>query len=533
MIQLEIYDVPILVFAVILTISLIVPELLKEMKMIIVPFYIVGGMVIGPDGYGLETNEALVFLGDIGILFLVFIAGLEIKEYGKIDWKKPLHLSIVSAVTCFIFGAAVTHLWGYDTTTSLLIGTILMSSSVGTIIPMVTSSTHLRERFSDFLIPSIVIMDASSLFMLSILLQWNPDAPQEFLLFLGAALFLMLTIIKIIPRLSARFFSRETSKPRESDLKFILLMLIVSVAIGEIIHLHGIIIAFLVGAVLGHHIPNEKTHEKLHGFGYGFFIPIFFVVLGMSMDISFLFRGTNGIALILAMTFTLIFSKVIGAVLFSKAKGMDTGEGVVLGVTLWPQLSATLAAAAVGFEAEIIDNELLTAVVFMSIISATLTPFVVHRLVRDKSVVHTLRDHILIIGYGRTSARLTYLLAKDGIDFIVIDNKLSRVKYLKSQGIEAILGDADELSTLRKANLEEIQIAVITIPDDHEVYLCAKHIKEANDACYVVARVHDLDTYMKMKKDHLVDFAVWPEKLSSEVIIEHLIEGKVWRKGDT
>ena len=527
MFDVPINDVPIIVFAVILSISLIIPEMLKELRMIIVPFYIRGGILIGPHGYGLETSEALIFIGDIGILFLVFIAGLEIREYGLIDWKKPIHLSIVSAVTCFISGAAIAHLWGYDLAASLLLGVILMSSSVGEIIPMVTSSTHLRESFSEFLIPAIIIMDASSLFMLSVLLQWE-SSPLDFILFLGSSIFLILLIIFVMPKLSRRFFSRESVKPRETDLKFILLMLIVSVAIGELINLHGIIIAFLVGAVLGHHIPNEKTHEKLHGFGYGFFIPIFFVVLGMSLDISFLFNGASGIALILAVILTLMISKIVGALLFSRWKAMSPKEGMVLGVTLWPQLSATLAAAAVGFEAEIIDNELLTAVVFMAIITATTTPFVVHRLVRQEGSVHRMKDHILIVGYGKTSARLTYLLDNDEKDFIVIDNKLSRVRLLKNHGIEAILGNADERSTLGKANLEHIRIAVITIPDDHEVYLCAKYIKEANEFCHIIARVHDWDAYMKLKNEKLIDFAVWPEKLSSEIIIKHMIDEDLW-----
>jgi len=227
MYDVPINDVPIIVFAVILTISLIIPELLKDLKMIIVPFYIIAGILIGPHGYGLETNDALIFIGDIGILFLVFIAGLEIREYGMTDWKKPIHLSIISATTCFLFGAAIAYLWGYDIPASLLLGTILMSSSVGEIIPIVTSSTHLREKFSEFLIPAIIIMDASSLFMLSILLQWE-SSPFDFILFLGSSLFLILLIVKVMPKLSKRFFARKSEKPRETDLKFILLMLIVS-----------------------------------------------------------------------------------------------------------------------------------------------------------------------------------------------------------------------------------------------------------------------------------------------------------------
>jgi len=529
MFDFQLYDVPIIVFAIILTISLVIPELLKELKMIIVPFYIIGGMVLGPHGFGFETNDALVFIGDIGILFLVFIAGLEIREYGTIDWKKPVHLSIISAGTCFLLGAIVAHLWGYGLSASLLLGTILMSSSVGEIIPIVTSSSHLRDKFSDYLIPAIIIMDASSLFLLSILIQ-RDSSSLEFAVFLIASSFLIFLIVRVLPEISKWFFSRKIIKPRETDLKFILMMLIISVAIGEIIHLHGIIIAFLVGAVLGHHIPNEKTHEKLHGFGYGFFIPIFFVVLGMSLDMSFLVKGTEGVLLIIVIIGTLMVSKIIGALLFSKIKEIPKREGLVLGVTLWPQLSATLAAAAVGFEFGIFDNELLTAVVFMSIITATATPFVVHELVKSEGRAHKMKDHILIVGYGKTSARLAYLLDKDEKEFIVIDKKLSRVRMLRHQGIEAILGSADEKAVLRKANMEHTRIAVITIPDDHEVYLVAKKIKEANELCYIIARVHDWPAYTKLKNEKLIDFAVWPEKLSSEIIINHMIDTQLWHE---
>jgi Kef-type K+ transport system membrane component KefB len=522
-----IFDVPIIVFAVILTISLLIPELLKDLKMIIVPFYIIAGIILGPNGLGFETNDALIFIGDIGILFLVFIAGLEIKEYGKIDWKKPIHLSIISAGTCFILGALVCWSWGYGPTACLLMGTILMSSSVGEIIPIVTSSAHLRDRFSEFLIPAIIIMDASSLFMLSVLIQWD-SGPLEFSLFLAGSLFLTYLIVRILPRVATWFFTRDIFKPRETDLKFILMTLIISVAIGEIIHLHGIIIAFLVGAVLGHHIPNEKTHEKLNGFGFGFFIPIFFVVLGMSLDISFLWEGTSGILLIGAIIGTLMVSKIIGAMIFSRLNDIPDKEGLLLGVTLWPQLSATLAAAAVGFEYEIFDNELLTAVVFMSILTATMTPFVVQGMLSKRGEVKVMKDHILIAGYGKTSARLAYLLDKDQKTFIVIDNKISRIRMLRNQGIEAILGNAEEKGTLEKVELEKTRTAVITIPDDHEVYLCAKYIKEQNEYCHIIARVHDWETYTKLRAENLIDFAVWPEKLSSEIIIKHMIDTEIW-----
>jgi len=519
-------DPSIIVFAIILMISLVVPELAKEAQMITVPFYILGGIVL-THALGLRSFEALEFIGDIGILFLVFIVGLETQEYGNENMSKTIQLSTISAGTCFIFGSVLGHLWGYGVVTFLLLGTILMSSSVCEIIPIVTASGHLREKFSDFLLPSVIVMDAVSLFLLTILLHWNAR-PLEFALFMAGAIAIIFLIVFFLPGLSRWFFARKRQKPTETDLKFVITVLVISVVIGELIDLHGILTAFLVGAVLGRHIPNEKTHQKLHGFGYGFFIPIFFVVLGMKMDISILNNNTGGLYLIGALVGTLAVSKIVGTMIFARLKGMTSREGMVLGTSLWPQLSATLATAAVGFERGIFDSGLFTAVVLMSVTTALVTPFFVRALVRSEEKDHSMRDHILVVGYGHTSARLAYLLDVDSKDFIVIDRKLSRVRLLKKQGIEAILGSGDDVNALKKANMAHTRIAVITIPDDHEVYLCAKHIKEVNRDCHIIARVHDWSTYERLKDENLIDFAVWPEKLSSEIIIKHMIDSQLW-----
>ncbi len=518
-------DSAFIVFAIILAVSLVIPEILKEAQMVVVPVYIIAGALLGPQGLGTETHAALEFIGEIGLLFLVFIAGLEIHEHGDQKWKKPLRLAVVSAGTCFIFGFLLGHLWGYPLHVSFLLGSILMSSSVGEVIPLVTSSAHLRHKFSDYLLPAVILMDACSLFLLTVLLQW--DLSMDFAIFLFGAAIIILTILFAVPRLSQWFFSRKTLKPRETDLRFIITILIASVLVGEAFHIHGIFIAFLVGALLGRYIPNEKTQHKLHGFGHGFFIPIFFVVLGMKMDIS-LFATPRGLLLVSAITVGLMGSKITGALIFAQLEKMKTREGLLLGTTLWPQLNATLAATAVAFKVGIFDDELLTGIVFMSLATAFITPFSVRRLVAPHEKSHDMKNHTLIIGYGRTSARLAYLLDMDGKDFMVIDRKLSRVNLLKNQGIEAILGDGDDYTVLKKANIKDIRVAVITIPDDHEVYRCAKHIKEKNPSCHILARVHDWDAYEQLKSENLIDFAVWPEKLSSEIIIKHIIDSDLW-----
>ncbi len=512
---------PIIAFALILIIAFTIPEAIRRLKVSYVPFYIIAGIILGPFGIGFQSLPAFDFIADIGLFMLVFIAGLEIYGTGVKSIGKSIKFSIISASICFAGGFFIGLLLEYPLLTNLLIGTIMMSSSVGEIIPIVQTHSVLREKFGHFIIPTIVIMDTASLFILAFIVQLKLGAgPFSYVLFIVGSILIILLIIYAIPRIAQNFFSLLRRKPVETDLRFVLTLLLVMVAIGELIHLHGIVVSFLVGIVLGKYI-DERTHAKLYGFGYGFFIPLFFIILGMKMDISIL-AGVESIGIALSIIGVLIICKIIGGLIFAKSEGFTAKNGLIMGIMLWPQLSATLAATAVGFEVGIFDQRLLISIVIMSMFTVTSTEFVVRMLIKEEEEKHAFNRHTVVVGYGRNSALIANLLKIQKKALIVIESNISIVEEIKKAGIEVIYGDGADKSVLRKAGIEGAETAIITIPDEHEEYLCLRAIKELNPDCYTVSVVHTVRQSNRLKDEKLADYVIWPEKLSSVEIADHL-----------
>ncbi|MDY6964392.1 MAG: cation:proton antiporter [Halobacteriota archaeon] len=510
---------PIHAFVIILIIAFTIPELFRRLKVTYVPFYILAGIMLGPFVLGFNTHPAFDFIADIGLFMLVFIAGLEIHETGLKNINKSIKFSTVSASICFIGGFLLGRILGYPMPASLLIGTIMMSSSVAEIIPMVQSSSFLREEFGHFIFPAIIIMDGTSLFALAFIIQLDKGLYSN-ILFITGSLFLILLIIYVIPRIAQKFFSLLRRKPEETDLRFVLTVLLAMVGIGELINLHGIVISFLVGIVMGEYI-NERTFSKLYGFGHGFFIPIFFIVLGMELDIGIL-SSIENIVITASIIGMLMLCKILGGLIFAETEGLGIKKGIILGITFWPQLSATLAAAAIGLEFRIFDQQILVSVVIMSIFTAISTPFVLRLLTREEEKKHALSKHTIVVGYGRNSALITNLLKIQEKSLIVIDNNMAVVEELKVTGTDVVYGDGADRTVLFKAGIEEAETVIVTIPDEHEEYLCLRRIKDINPNCYVISVVHTIEQSSRLREEKLTDYVIWPEELSSVEIVEHL-----------
>ena len=523
---------PLIIFSVLLGISLLIPEFFRKYRILIVPLYIIVGIILGPSVIGIEFHKAFELLAEIGIFFLVFEAGLEIHEYTNVSFGKSLKLTVISASICFIFGFALGLALGElglisekIILASLLLGTVMMSASVGEIIPMVKSSLYLREKFASFLIPAVIILDAITLFIISFIVQLDKSY-LWLIFFMFGTVAIILAILVILPKLASHFFTREKRKQKEGDFKFVLALLIGIIGIGELIGIHGILIAFLVGMTLGQHIPDEKTYHKLQGLGHGFFIPIFFIILGMEMDITVFYKESTGILLTVSLLVTLLAARLIGGLLFAKMERLKSMDGITIGAILLPKVSAAIAASAIAFDAKIIDEPLFNAVVVMTIITALGTPILVqafHFEEREKPILY---NHTVIVGYGRTSAKLTHLLDSYNKDIAVIDRSMKKIEYLRRGGINAILGNGADLNILNKADIQHAKAAIVTVPDEHELFLVACRIKRLNPECYVIVKIHSMRLLDKCKDRNIFDHYIWPEKLGADEIIKHLMEKK-------
>ena len=513
-------------FGVLVLIVFIVSEFSHKIHVVAVPLLIIAGMVIGP--YGLEIVEkfeGLEFFAELGFLFLVFLAGLEIRGVKNVNWKNVGQLAIILASISFFVGFCIVYFFGYRPptyllATPLLIGTVFQSSSVGEIIPLINHTPKLKDKIGNVLVPTVVLLDTISLIGLSLILHWykHPDFYNFlfFLAFLGAFIILG---SRYLPKLGKWVFNRYKSSYEEMETVFFMAVLFTMIGISELMGLEPIVAAFLTGLFLGESIEGEEMCKKLSSIGRGFLIPIFFIVVGMDADVSVFLDSVNYIYLVVAIVLGLMISKLIGGYIYSKT--IFHRELPLIGVVFFPQLGATLVATKIGQEYGLIDEPLFTSVVVMAIVTALSTPFIVTRVFGkiEKSIKE---EHTVVLGggiIGEYAASALSLLHKD---FIIVEKNKKRCDYLKSKGYECILGDATKKDILDAINIEGAKYALVLLSSSRDSVIASKYIRKRNPECKIIARVHD-EKERKILKD-IADEVLYPERIAGMNIIWHIMK---------
>ena len=246
---------------------------------------LIGGIIIGPQGLGFfEVDQTINFIGQIGLIFLMFMAGLEshLSDYSG-SKKKLLFISFVNGFIPFLIGFTISILLGFSATVSALIGVVFISSSVAVIIPSLESTGLIYSNLGKSIIGSIIIQDVASLILLSILLQnINPVTSLPLPVFYSLLLITIIILRWAIPKVRWIFSVTTDEKDKiffQRELRSIFTILIGTVIVFELLGLHPIVAGFFTGFVLANSIKSEVLIEKIRTISYGLFIPtIFFVV---------------------------------------------------------------------------------------------------------------------------------------------------------------------------------------------------------------------------------------------------------------
>jgi Kef-type K+ transport system membrane component KefB len=341
---------------------------------------LIGGVIIGPHGLGLfEVDNTINFIGQIGLVFLMFMAGLESKISEFSGSKKDLFfLTTINGLMPFVVGFAISSFFGYGNTTSILVGIVFISSSVAVVIPSLESTGLIYSNLGKSIIATTVLQDIASLVLLSIFLQKiNPitalPLPLLYLLLFSTVMFLRWLIPK------ARWIFSVTTDEQDRmffqrELRSIFTILIGTVIIFELLGLHPIVAGFFAGLVLSDSIKSGILMDKIRTISYGLFIPTFFVVVGAQADIS-VFSGSGAI-LVLAISILLgsVLSKYLSGYYGAKAIGFSKRESKLFAVSSIPQLSTTLAVAFTGFELGLFGQGILTSMIILSVVTTFLSP---------------------------------------------------------------------------------------------------------------------------------------------------------------
>lgn len=341
---------------------------------------IVSGMVVGPYGLELlELNATVQFMGQIGLVFLMFMAGLEVRLSTFREFRFGLlRFAALSALVPAAVGIGIGYLLGFELIAALLLGIIFMSSSIAVIVPTLDAGNILNQKIGKTIVAATIIVDIASLIALSFVLQIvQPTTALPLTSF-----FLLLAIIMVgyryaVPRIRALFPVRRDARDLfESEVRIILVLLFGTVVTFAALGLHPIIAGFFAGLILSDVINSEILIDKLRTIGYGIFIPIFFITVGAETDIGVFFSDVTTIVLALIIVVGSVTAKVVSGFVAMRLDGFSVHDSAIAGIATTPQLSTTLAVVFTAVELSLLPSTLIGAMVVLTMVTTFGAPLI-------------------------------------------------------------------------------------------------------------------------------------------------------------
>lgn len=377
-------------FFIIISCILLIPEILKKFNIPGITSVMLAGIIIGPYGIGLvKLDAALEIFAMFGAIFLMFLAGMELDNKTlKEEFKNSTFIAFSSLILPAIGGYAIGKLFGLNTIGALLYAAIFSSHSIGIIYSLMDELNMIKSRFGTTALSATILVDLFSLIALSAIIKMSSATQNlDIVYFILMVFGYIISLLIFIPFISKIIF-KKFAKLHVQKIHFVLFIIFISILAGEYIGLHPIIGAFITGIAVSEALSKEE-HDKLlnnnlNAIGYGFFIPIFFLTLGMTTDISVLY-DLNNIWLILATIITASVLKIGSGYTSFRILKYDKIKSLCGGLLTMPKISASLVAASVGLELGILSREFFVAIVVLSILSSMITPIFVKNLVVKNS----------------------------------------------------------------------------------------------------------------------------------------------------
>ena len=379
--MIELFNKPVGFFLLIMTIILVTPLLSERVRLPGIVGIILGGMLIGPHGLGLiEDGDRMQFLSTIGLVYLMFSAGLEvdINTFMRVRGR-----AVVFGVITFIFpqlmGMGLGYLLGLNWLGMILLGSAFASHTL-IAFPLLTRLGVTRNEAVAVTAGATVLTDIGAFIVLAIVLgASNGGITVGYFieLFILLAIFAALIIFGL-PRLS-KFFLQRFSE-RAVEFQFIIVALFVAAFGAELIGVHEVVGAFLAGLAVNATLPR---HSSVTGhvlfMGESFFIPVFLLYSGMITDpLSFL-DDSKTIVVALGVTIVAYVSKFLAAWLTARIFKYTKAEFWTAYGLSHAQAAVTIPTLVIGLQTQLFDSTLFNAAILMILLTSITSPLLVQR----------------------------------------------------------------------------------------------------------------------------------------------------------
>ena len=352
---------PILKFLLILVIILFAPIILNKIKIPHLLGLIIAGAIIGPNGINLmERDSSIILSGTAGLLYIMFLAGLEI-DLG--DFKKNSKKSLIFGLLTFIIPMTLGTLSGvyilkFSVPTSVLLASMFASHTL-IAYPLISKMGVAKNKAVNITVGGTLITDTLALLVLAVIVGMTTgEVNAQFWLRLSLSILVFGMIVMLLFPIIGRWFFKRFDD-NVSQYIFVLVMVYLGAVLAEMAGIEAIIGAFLAGLALNRLIPHTSPlMNRVEFVGNAIFIPFFLIGVGMLIDYRAFFKDLDTIWVASVMIAVATSAKFIAAWITQKSFKFSKDERRLIFGLSNAQAAATLAAVLVGYNIILNQSEI-------------------------------------------------------------------------------------------------------------------------------------------------------------------------------
>ncbi|TFH36553.1 MAG: hypothetical protein E4G99_04725, partial [Anaerolineales bacterium] len=507
---------PFIALLLITALALIVPVIATRLRRIAIPIVvgeILAGIIIGRSGFDLvENSPTLAFLAEFGFAYLMFLSGLEVDfdllfssgKSSETRWQTPLPLALL--LLAGTIGLAVLVALGLtrivDVQSPLLLGLMLSTTSLGIVVPVLKERDLLGSTYGQYLLIIASIADFVTLLLLTILIAIRSQGLTLDLLLIPVLLALFVIVARFTHRFSARNIiqrglSELSTTTAQIRVRGAFALMVAWVVLADALGVELILGAFLAGAIAGlvSGRDDDNAQEKLDAIGYGFFIPIFFIMVGVEFNLSALFGSPEALLLVVLLLVGAYAVKIIPALLLRRVFSWRQTLGARF--LLSSRLSLIIAAASIALNIGVITEAINAAVILLAIVSCTISPVLFNRFYPPEQEQR--RAGIIIVGQDQLVEFIVGRLLPTDESITVICPDQSRIQAFQLLPVTIITGCTGIAEALIEAHAETARVLINLTTTADETIEVGSLSREVHGIPLVISRVSEVELIPRLQ----------------------------------
>lgn len=485
--------------------AVLVPLLLSRLPAIpVVVGEIIAGILIGRSGLQLvEHGEvSLAILSEIGFAFLMFLSGLEI-DFSILTQpragRKQGEPSILSLATLnFLATVALAVPVGlllvrFDLARDpWMMALILSTTSLGIVVPVLKGRGISAGRFGQTVLMAALMADFATMLLITVYISlYSSGLTFEIfligILFIAFLLTYRLGLSQIRRPGVRRLIQSLEAATSQIKVRGAIALMLGFVVLAEFVDVELILGAFLAGAVasLLSTRDEEGLREKMDAIGYGFFIPVFFIMVGVDFNLPLLLENPTALLLAPLLLVAAVLIKLIAALVFRRV--FSWRETLATGWLLSARLSLIIAAAAIGLRIEAISEATNAAIIFVAALTSTLAPLISNGLLPKPE--DSGQRHYIIYSGANLGLQVGQELRKHAEKVIFLEPEERLAKLVREEDFEVLQAEGDARGLAEADTGNAAGLLVLSGDDDrnYEVSKAAVSIGQNS----VLALVHE------------------------------------------